>query len=541
MRHLVIFALTASFGIYAQDETALYREAVDRQHQGDLTGAVQLYRQVLEKDPANIAARSNLGASLSGLGRFSEAVPEYQAAIENAPPQVRPLLERNLALAWYKSGHFAEAAPLLIALYKAQPADPSNAMLAADCFLQTGEPSKAIDLLEPLAPANSADKAFAYVLGIAYLKAGRSVDAQRTLDPLLKDTASAEGNYALGMAAFASGDYPAAVNALGRAIAIDPSLPHVQAAYGQALLFTGDPDAALAAFRKQLSADANDYEANFYAAAILARRGNHEEADTLLERAVSLRPKDPQARFALAESMLAGGKTARATSLLESLTKDHPDYGAAHARLAVIYAGSGLAPAAARERTLAAKYSAATEPASPIGLAPGAPGPRLRLAHSDGSIAAIPNPEPGKPAVLVFGSYSCPNFRSAAPILNELSKTWEGRIPFLLVYIREAHSTDQWQSTRNQSERIEMAPASTAQQKTEYAVMCHRKLHLRFPSAVDGLDNAAEQAYAAWPSRVYVIAASGRVLYASGLSEQEFDRRALEAAIRSALPRPTRH
>ena len=66
-------------------------------------------------------------------------------------------------------------------------------------------------------------------------------------------------------------------------------------------------------------------------------------------------------------------------------------------------------------------------------------------------------------------------------------------------------------------------------------MLCQRKLHLSFPAVVDGLDNKAEEAYSAWPSRVYVISKSGRVLYSSGLTEQDFDRKALEAALRTAL------
>ncbi len=73
-----------------------------------------------------------------------------------------------------------------------------------------GEPGQALAILEPLAAGAASDKALAYVLGIAYLKNGRTAEAQRILDPLLKDDSSAEGQYALGMAMFTSGDYPSA-------------------------------------------------------------------------------------------------------------------------------------------------------------------------------------------------------------------------------------------------------------------------------------------------------------------------------------------
>ena len=63
------------------------------------------------------------------------------------------------------------------------------------------------------------------------------------------------------------------------------------------------------------------------------------------------------------------------------------------------------------------------------------------------------------PVLLVFGSYTCPNFRSAADTLNKIYPEYKNRIPFYLIYIREAHSTNDWASTRNQREGIVLEPA----------------------------------------------------------------------------------
>jgi tetratricopeptide (TPR) repeat protein len=511
-----------------------YREAVDRQQAGDLAGAAQLYREVLRQDPGNIAARSNLGAALAAQGQFDEAIPEYETALNSAPEQVRPHLQRNLALAYYKSGRLQQALPIFASLHETQPQSRDATLLVADCLLQLGEPAKALALLEPLRVQATGDKALAWVIGNAYLRSGQTAQAQRVLDPILKDTSSAEGNYALGMAMFSSGDYPASVKALARAIELDPALPHAQSFYGQALLFTGDPDAALTAFRKQLAADPVDYDANFQAAAILARRGAAADAEPLLHRAIMLRPGSAPAHLALAEALLAEKKIPAARAELEAAVRQWPEIAAAHAHLADIYTSVGVKADAAREQALATKY--APKPVAAAGLQPGAPAPRFDLARSDGTgKVKINGPRPGKPTVLVFGSYSCPNFRTASPALNEMSRLYAGKAAFLLVYIREAHATDQWQSTINQREQVQLAPASTDHQKREYAVMCERKLHLQFPSAVDGLDNAAEQAYSAWPGKVYVISADGQIRYSSGLTEQEFDRPALEKAVRSLI------
>ncbi len=516
----------------SQDAAALYRQGVDQQRAGDLLAAAKSYAQVLALDPTNIAARSNRGAALSGMGRYDDAIGEYQIALKGAPAQAVPFLRRNLALAFYKSGRLSEASPLLLDLHTSLPGDRNLTLLAADCLLQLGEPAQALTLLEPLSSDAASDKALAYVLGTAYLKAGKSAEAQRILDPILKDDSSAEGRYALAMAMFTSGDYPSALRAFEKAIALNPDLPHIQSYYGQSLVFTGDPDAALAAFHKQLDEDPNDYDANFQAGMILSRRKANKEAEELLRRAMLLRPKSLAAKFGVAQSVLAQGRPKEAQPLLEAVLKESPTYGAAHAKLAEVYIKSGKPKEAAAEAALAAKY---TPKAQASGLAAGKRAPRMALAGPEGGRKVeITSPEPGKPTVLAFGSYSCPNFRKAAPVLNRLSESMAKEVAFLQVYIREAHSTDQWQSTVNERDHVEMAPATSATQKGEYAMMCQRSLHLKFSAVVDSLDDAAEKAYDAWPSRVYVISREGTILYSSALIEEEFDGAALEAAIKSA-------
>src|ERR1700719_3418729 len=108
----LVLATVLAVPALAEDAQSLYRQGVDRQQAGDLAGAAGLYRQSLKLDAANIAARSNLGAALAGLGRYDEAIPEYQQALQAAPEPARPYLQRNLALAYYKSGRLQEAAPM---------------------------------------------------------------------------------------------------------------------------------------------------------------------------------------------------------------------------------------------------------------------------------------------------------------------------------------------------------------------------------------------------------------------------------------------
>ncbi len=57
------------------------------------------------------------------------------------------------------------------------------------------------------------------------------------------------------------------------------------------------------------------------------------------------------------------------------------------------------------------------------------------------------------------------------------------------------------------------------------------------PLAVDGLDNAFDAAFAAWPERLYVLAPGGKVVYKGGMGPFGFDTDAAEKALESYLER----
>jgi tetratricopeptide (TPR) repeat protein len=451
--------------------------AIQLHQAGDLPGAMREYQACIAAEPNRVEARSNLGAVLVKLGRYQDAIDQYQAALKIAAPDVAPRLRFNLALAYYKSFQISEAAAEFESLHRTQPADLNLALLLADCRLRTGEFQNAIDLLTPLEASQSDQPALDYVLGMALIRTGRVAEGQLRVDRILRRGDSAEGHFLLGTALFTAGNYPGAVTELAKAAALNPAVPSLQSYYGQALLFTGDADGATEAFRKELAANPNDFDANFQLASILAHRGKSADARPLLERAVQVRPRSLEARDALANGFRA------------SKPENTDD-----------------------------------------GIAAGTPAP---------SIGTLDLSRPAKPIVLVFGSYTCPKLRSSAADLKRLAGEYRDRVEFRLVYIREAHAEggaeSQWQSMINLKEGVSLAPARTLPEKQDHAALCLRKLDLQFPAVVDGMDGAAETAYQAWPSRLYLIGRDGKAAFNTRLGELDFRPSELEAAIREIL------
>ena len=513
-----------------EDSNELMKQAMQSQQSGDYASAARAYRAFLKLHPDEVAAHVNLGVVLVNSGRFDEAIAEYGEAEKLLPGD--PRIDLNTALAYEKSGRLTEAAGRFEALHSTAPQDNQVTMLLADCNLQLGNDDRVIDLLQPMGEKHSGDLGVDYMLGMALLRKGRVDEAQVYLDHILKNGDTAEARFLLGTRIYESGDYPQAVRQLGSAVELNPSVPGLQALYGKALLNTGDADGASAAFQKELSLNPNDFGSNLGYGQVLTARKQFARAIPVLERAVLVRPQSEVAKLSLAQALIGSDQYAEARPYAESAARDMPQSFEAHKALAAVYSGLHLTDDADRENRAALSLMALRTGSEA--------GPKL---HQAAPLFELPEPASGKkvrladlegrrPVVLVFGSYSCPNFRSAAGALTRMQQRYGSRVGFLLVYIREAHADGAWQSTRNTRDSVSITAEKTFAEKEEHATICSRKLHLRFPAVVDGMDAAVEKAYNAWPSRAFVVGKNGQILYSTPLTELDFHPADMESVLR---------
>jgi tetratricopeptide (TPR) repeat protein len=517
----------------ADDPISIAQRAWQLQQAGDYAGAVDAYRAFLKLRPDEAGAHSNLGAVLVKLGRYEEAIEEYQKAEKLLPGD--PRIGMNLALAYQKSGRVREAANKLVSLHAEKPQERQITLLLADCDLQLGNYDRVIEILQPVERDDPADLATAYMLGTALIRKQRIAEGRALLERILRSGDSAEARFLLGTQFFESGDYPSAVKELASAIELNPRLPQLQSFYGLALLNTGDPAGAAAAFRAELAANPNEYASNLALGQILIASKKYAEALPFAETALRSRPESIDAGLALGECLSGTGKLQQARERLEAAVRALPSSLEAHRELLSVYKRLHLSPETARERAVVNRVE--REAAAKEG------GPQIDALAPDFGLPEIGQKRRvqlssfrGKsPVVLVFGSYSCPNFRASADALNSMFERYGRQAPFFLVYIREAHAAGDWQSTRNVREGVTVTPALTMQDREDHAVVCTRELHLQFPTLVDSMDGSAEAAYAAWPSRAFVIGRDGRVRYSTRLTQQDFHAEEMEKLLRAAI------
>ncbi len=514
------------------DPAALASRALALQQSGDYAAAAEAYGQLLRVQPDEVATHVNLGVMLVHLNRFDEAIAEYQAAEKLLPGD--PRIALNMALAYQKSGRIRDAATRLAALHQADPGNRQVTMLLADNHLHLGENEDVIDLLQPLSSAHDPDLGISYMLGLALLRTGRIDEGQVLLDRILSAGDTAEAHYLMGTRMFESQDYPAAARELAAALKINPNLPQGQSLYGRALLNTGDPESARKAFQAELSANPYDFEANAGLGEILVAQGKFAAALPLLQRAIDSRSEVPGPRLALARALVGTRRFKEALPEALAAVKASPRSSEVHKTLAAAEDGLGRTADANHERATAKLLRREAEPAPHVGdLAPDFALPDAissqptRLSQFRGR----------RPVVLVLGSYSCPNLRSAAATLQDAYRNYHERVAFLLVYIREAHPETAWQSTRNEREGVETREAASLEERSRSASACARNLHLPFTALVDSMDNATEAAYHAWPSRAFIIDEAGRIVYSTRLTQLDFQPEEFQKALRLVLSR----
>jgi hypothetical protein len=129
--------------------------------------------------------------------------------------------------------------------------------------------------------------------------------------------------------------------------------------------------------------------------------------------------------------------------------------------------------------------------------------------------------------------------------LHDLYEQYHQEIQFLSIYIREAHPVDGWWLGRRLTRRLMRAYAprasmehydpKTIEERRAVAGECETTLQYGIRTYVDEMDDAVNKAYAAWPTRLYLIGLDGRVVYAAGLGPYDFKPAKLKIAIENYL------
>jgi hypothetical protein len=129
--------------------------------------------------------------------------------------------------------------------------------------------------------------------------------------------------------------------------------------------------------------------------------------------------------------------------------------------------------------------------------------------------------------------------------LYDLYKQYRDRVQFLMIYIREAHPVDGWWlggglpgllfKLKGTKAAMDITDPTTMEERRAVAGQCEAALQFGVRTYVDGMDDAVNKAYAAHPTRVYLVGLDGNVAYVGGIGPFRFKPAELEAAIEEYL------
>ena len=105
----------------------------------------------------------------------------------------------------------------------------------------------------------------------------------------------------------------------------------------------------------------------------------------------------------------------------------------------------------------------------------------------------------------------------------QIFKDYKDHADFLTIYVREAHPTDEWQMKSNVKEDVCYRQPKTLAERLAIANDFTQRYSYPVPFGVDDMANVVNDAYAAWPERLYIVDESGRIVYRGGMGPFKYN------------------
>ncbi len=326
----------------------------DQERRPDL--AIPEWQKVVALDPGNVVARANLGVLLFFRGKYADAVPQLQTAINIQPNlwKVRSLL----GLAEEHTVDLADARKDLEASFPMIEERKLKIEVGLDLvglYTESGELDKAASLVSQLKTAYPDAPEVLYAAYRIY--ADLSGESMLSLSLVAPD--SAQMHQLLAHEETREGNTNGAIAQYRKAIAIDPHLPGVHFELAELLHTSQDPAVKREAeqeYRAAVRENPQDVRAICALAEIAETKGDTQQAFDDYSKAVALQPGDANGKLGLAKVLIEMTQQDKALPLLEASAQLEPTNATVHYRLATLYKKMGRMDDARREVELYQKF-----------------------------------------------------------------------------------------------------------------------------------------------------------------------------------------
>ncbi len=294
-------------------------------------------------------------------GQTQQAISELQQ-LASAHPPVKGA-NRELAIAYYRTGKLVEAESTFAAAMAEDPADIESVQMRGLTLYRLGKPAAAIPFLERVrqwTPNANADAN--YVLGLCYMNSQRFDEARASFAAQYGvDAASASAYLILGQMLFRANLPELASQNAQKALALSPKIPLAHFLSGEILLSRSDIAHAQEQF--ELERAINPAYAPVYdrLGDVYARMEEFQQAQESLTKAISLDQSSTGPFILMGKVFLRRNDPESAAMYLQHAEKMDPNNSITHTLLGQAYKGMGRDEDAKREIEAASKIHAASQ------------------------------------------------------------------------------------------------------------------------------------------------------------------------------------
>ena len=118
--------------------------------------------------------------------------------------------------------------------------------------------------------------------------------------------------------------------------------------------------------------------------------------------------------------------------------------------------------------------------------------------------------------ILNIGSFTCPVWRERQHKVQALAKQYSKDVVCITIYVREAHTSNEWALDMNEKAEISYAKPTTVEERAIIAKRAKKELMTEDEIVyIDGVKDAVNKAYSAVPIRICAIDVSGNLVFRS--------------------------